>query len=222
MPVLLHPFAVPLFLVPLLAGLDGERVKDKTSPLIGKLGESIFHEAVTIADDPFLPGVPGGAPFDGEGVVARRRPLVEKGVLRSFNHTLETAKAAGEEATGGARRGAAGKPAPGIFNLVMEAGDTPHEDILRSIDRGLFLRYMSGSGQGNNLAGEFQMAVYSGYLIEGGQLTKRLKNVMVAGNVYDVFRRVEAVSSDRVPGWDDDYNVLAPYVLLGDVSVAGG
>jgi PmbA protein len=222
MPVLVHPFAVPQFLLPLLAGLDGESIKDGTSPLKDRMGERIFEESVTVFDDPFWAGSPGSAPFDAEGVAARRRPLVERGVLTSFNHTLETAKAVGHEPTGGAGRGADGKPKPGVFNLVMEAGDTPHEEILSSIDRGLFLRYMSGSGHANNLAGEFSMGVYSGFLIEGGRLTKRVKNVMVAGNVYDAFKRVAAVSADRVNSWTDDNRfALTPYVLLDGVSVAG-
>jgi PmbA protein len=222
MPVLVHPFAVPQFLLPLQAGLNGENIKDGTSPLKDRLGEQIFDERVTVWDDPFWADSPGSAPFDAEGVAARRRALVDRGVLTSFNHTLETAKAVGHEPTGGASRGAGGKPTPGIFNLVMEPGDAPHEDILSSIDRGLFLRYMSGSGQANNLAGEFSMGVYSGFLIEGGRLTKRVKNVMVAGNVYDAFRRVAAVSSDRVNSWTDDHRfALTPYVLLDGVSVAG-
>lgn len=222
MPVLLHPFAVPQFLVPLLAGVNGEGIKDGTSPLKDRMGEQIFDERVTVWDDPFWADSPGSAPFDAEGVAARKRALVERGVLTSFNHTLETAKAVGDEPTGGASRGAGGKPTAGIFNLVMEPGDAPHEDILSSVDRGLFLRYMSGSGQANNLAGEFSMGVYAGFLIEGGRLTKRVKNVMVAGNVYDVFRRVAAVSSDRVNSWTDDHRfALTPYVLLDGVSVAG-
>ena len=222
MPVLLHPFAVPQFLLPLLAGLDGESIKDGTSPLKDRIGERIFDEAVTAWDDPFWAGSPGSAPFDGEGVAARKRALVERGVLKSFNHTLETAKAVGREPTGGAGRREDGRPTPGIFNLVMEAGDAPHEEILSSIDKGLFLRYMAGSGQANNLAGEFSMGVYSGFLIERGRLTKRVKNVMVTGNVYDVFGRVAAVSSDRVNSWTDDNKfALMPYVLLDGVSVAG-
>jgi PmbA protein len=222
MPVLIHPFAVPQFLLPLLAGLDGENVKDGTSPLAGKIGERIFDERVTVWDDPFRPGSPGSAPFDGEGVAARKRALVERGVLRSFNHTLETAKAVRQEPTGGASRGEDGKPTPGIFNLVMEAGEAPHEEILAAVDRGLLLRYMAGAGQANNLAGEFSMGVYSGFLIERGRPTKRVKNVMVTGNVYDAFRRVAAVSSDRVSSWTDDNKfALMPYVLLDGVSVAG-
>jgi len=222
--VLIHPIAVPQFLLPLLVGMDGERIKDGTSPLGDKVGERILSDRITVTDDPFRPGLPASAPFDGEGVAARRRPLVEKGVLRSFNHTLETAKAVGHEPTGGARRGPGGKPTGGVFNLVMEAGETPYEEMLSSLDRGLFLRYMSGSGQANNLAGEFSMGVYSAFLVENGRLAKRLKNVMVAGNVYDVFQRVAAVSAERIRTWleDSSGNALMPYLLLEGVPVAGG
>ena len=95
MQVLLHPYALTQFLEPFLIGLNGEMVKYKTSPLTDKLGESIFSERVTMYDDPFWAGSPGSAPFDGEGIIARKRPLVENGVLKSFNHSLETAKALG-------------------------------------------------------------------------------------------------------------------------------
>ncbi len=220
MPVLLHPYALTQFLEPFIVGINGEQVKYGTSPLTDKLGEPIFGERVTLYDDPFWADSPGSAPFDGEGLVARKRSLVENGVLKSFNHSLETAKAVGDEPTGGAIRTASGKPMPGLFNLMMEPGETAFQDMLASVDNGLFLRYLSGSGQANVLAGEFSMGIYSGYLIENGEITKRLKNVMVAGNVYDVFKQVVDISAERFKCFGANAALL-PYVLLDDVSVAG-
>ncbi|MCP4230604.1 MAG: TldD/PmbA family protein [bacterium] len=220
MPVLLHPYALTQFLEPFIVGINGEQIKYGTSPLTDKLGDSIFHERVTMYDDPFWADSPGSAPFDGEGFAARKRPLVDNGVLRSFNHSLETAKAVGDEPTGGSIRSSSGKPMPGLFNLIMEPGDTPYKDIVSSVDNGLFLRYLSGSGQANMLAGEFSMGIYSGYLIENGKITKRLKNVMVAGNVYDVFKQVADISEERLMCFGAKPAQL-PYVLLDDVSAAG-
>jgi PmbA protein len=222
MDILVHPFALPQFLLPFLVGISGEKVKDGTSPLKNRLGERIFHDALTIVDEPLWPGSSSSAPFDGEGVVARTRPIIENGVLKSFNHTLDTAGAAGVEPTGGASRGPDGKPVPGLFNLIIAGGETPFDDMLAAVDRGLFVRFMAGSGMTNVLAGEFAMGVYSGYLIEKGKLTKRLKNVMAAGNVYDVFKRVGAVSRERVKSsFNGRPHALLPYVLLEKVSVAG-
>lgn len=220
MPVLLHPYALTQFLGPFIVGINGEQIKYGTSPLTDKLGEPIFSERVTLYDDPFWADSPGSAPFDGEGLVARKRSLVENGVLKSFNHSLETAKEVGDEPTGGAIRSASGKPVPGLFNLMMEPGETTFNDMLASVDNGLFLRYLSGSGQANVLAGEFSMGIYSGYMIENGEITKRLKNVMVAGNVYDVFKQVADISAERLKCFGANAALL-PYVLLDDVSVAG-
>jgi len=219
--ILLHPYAVADFLFPFVLGIDGERIKDKSSPLKEKLGETLFHPSLTLFDDPFLADSSDSAPFDGEGVAARKRIFVENGVLKMFKHTLETAQALGMEATGGARRSGNGKPYTSMFNLVCAAGDKPWQEMLQGLDKGMFLRYMSGGGQANALAGEFSMGVYSGFAVEKGELTRRVKKVMLGGNIYDVLKRVVAVSKERVLADIAGITAYLPYLLLEGVVVAG-
>ena len=219
--VLLHPYAVADFLYPFIIGIDGERIKDKTSPLRDKLGETIFHPSLTLWDDPYLADSADSASFDGEGVAARKRNFVEKGILQSFKHTLETAAILGMEPTGGARRSGGGKPYPSMFNLVCGKGEKSYKELQSNMDKGLFLRYMSGSGQANALAGEFSMGVYSGFMVEKGELTKRVKKIMLGGNIYDTLKKVVAVSKERMLADVLGVTAYLPYILLEGIAVAG-
>lgn len=221
LPVIIHPYAVEQFLMPLFSGINGERIKDGTSPLKERLGEELFHPSFTLRDDPLWTESSTSSAFDAEGVVSRPRVLVDKGKLMGFNHTLETAAALGVEPTGGAKRGSNGKPSPYGFNYIMEPGDSSYEKMLSSIDRGLFLRYMSGAGQANVLAGEFCMGVYSGFLIEKGKLSRRLKGVMVTGNLYNAFKSISAISQERLVMEECNGSFLLPYIQLEGLNIAG-
>jgi PmbA protein len=221
MPVIIHPYAVFQFLLPLLAGINGRFIKDGTSPLCGKIGEKIFNENITIYDNPFLEDSPASAGFDKEGVPARKRTIVDKGILKSFNHTLETARETGDEPTGGALRGGDGKAYPGVFNLVIENGEHSYKDLLNEIDDGLLLRFMSGSGQSNTLAGEYSMGVYSGFKLNDGDYDGRVKQIMVAGNIYDDFKRAIGVSKEGDYFFYDNVILHLPYILVDGISVSG-
>lgn len=217
MTVMIHPYALYQFLIPLVEGVSGVAVKDGNSPLIDKIGEKIISDKLTITDDPGCVDSPFNAPFDREGVIARERNIVEGGYLRSFNHTLDTASEVGNEPTGGAGRSTSGRAYPGVFNLSISPGNTSWKDMLKEMDSGLFLRYMSGSGQANTLAGEYSMGVYSAFLVENGELSSRLKKIMITGNLYDDFNRVLELSSERKLA----ENLNFPYVVVEDVSVSG-
>lgn len=221
MPVLIHPYAINQFIAPLMDGLNGENVLDGTSPLIDRRGDAVLSEKITISDEPFLEGFSTSAPFDMEGTPANRRVLIDRGVLSGFNHTLETAEECGDRPTGGAIRGGNGRAYPGAFNLTIEPGERSYKDILQSIDKGLFLRYMTGAGQANTLAGEYSMGILSGFLIEKGELTRRPKKVMISGNLYEDFLRVAEVSTERRKYSDGNTGFLFPYILVEDMSVYG-
>ena len=101
------------------------------------------------------------------------------------------------ESTASAVRSATTPPAPGFSTLTTERGTKSLGEMIESIDEGLIVYQPLGGGQSNLLMGEFSLNIGLGFKIERGKIAGRVKNTMVAGNVYDTFRRVEAVSGER-------------------------
>jgi PmbA protein len=216
MPVLFSPSGALVLGLPLMLGLDGKNVYTHTSPMAGKIGEKLFNDKITIVDDPVLDGRFGSAPYDDEGVAHRRTVLVEQGVLRGFLYDLKTAALAGVESTGNGSRSLFGPPDPSPSNLVFEAGGTPLADMIASIDEGLLVEEPLGLGQGNVISGAFSNALGLAFKIENGEIVGRVKDVSIAGNVYDLLQDVAAVSQERE--WIY-HNFSLPYMLLPDMNV---
>jgi PmbA protein len=221
MPVLFAPSGGLVLWGPLLEALGGKTVMHGTSPLRDKLGQTILDPRISITDDGLIPGALGSSAWDEEGVARRRTPLIAKGALRSFIHDLETARATKQPPTGnGDRPGIMGRPGPGFTNVVIAGGDQPWEKLVRGIDRGLLVQSVIGMGQGNTLPGSFSNPVDLAFLIEGGQVVGRVKDVSIAGNVYELLApgRLHALSSEaeRVHGsW------RLPWVRIDDMNVVG-
>lgn len=218
-PVLFTPAGSRVVWNPFLQGLSGKTVMLGTSPLRDRVGEAIFDPRIQVTDDGLLPGAFGSAPFDDEGVPRQTRVLVEDGVLRGFVHDLETAHATGQAPTGnGERGGATGKPNPGFSNLLVRGGETPLADLIKGIDYGLMVHMVMGMGQGNTLPGTFSNPLELGFLIENGEVKGRVKNVSIAGNVYELLKDgVGGISQEVEQTGGTTY---LPWLLL-DVNVVG-
>ncbi len=217
-PVIFTPKAVGLLLAPLELGCNGKLVQKGASPLIGRLGEKIADERLTIYDDPTIDFAPGSYPMDGEGIKAQRTPLLEKGVLKSYLFDLQTAGIMSTISTGNGIRGFASQPAPACTNITIEPGNMKLEDMIRDIKYGLLVDQVLGGGQSNTLAGEFSVNIDLGFLIENGELVGRVKDCMIAGNVFEVFsHRLAAIGSQ--PEWYGDNYVPALY--FSGLSVVG-
>lgn len=221
LPVLFSPAGSLLLWSPLLEALSGKTVMLGTSPLRDKLGQTILDPRVRLVDDGLLPGALGSAPFDDEGTPRRTTPLIDDGVLASFVHDLETARVTGQAPTGnGERGGALGKPGPGFTSLVVRGGDRGWQELVAGIDRGLLVHSVIGMGQGNTLPGTFSNPVDLAYAIEKGKVVGRVKDVSIAGNVYDLLgpKHLGAFSREveRISGGS-----RLPWVLVDDLNVVG-
>lgn len=217
LPVLFTAKAVGLLLQIFQTVLNGKIVQKGASPLVGRLGESILDERITIVDDGTVDYGDGSCPFDGDGVPCRRTPLFERGVLRNFVYDLQTAGMMGAQSTGNAGRGFASQPSPSATNVVLDAGDQPYESMLAGIGRGLLVDEVLGGGQSNVLAGEFSVNVGLGFLVEGGEAVGRVKDCMVAGNVFETFCRIRGIGDTQ----ETHGSVVAPPICFDAVSVAG-
>jgi PmbA protein len=218
MPVLFAPTGTLALGLPLSQGLNGKEVYKGTSPMVGKIGEKLFDEKVTIIDDGTIDGKFASASYDDEGVPRRRNMLIEKGVLKSFIYDLKTAAQSGVETTGNASRGLFNPPESSFTNLIIQPGETLLKDILASIDEGIMVEDLLGLGQGNIISGAFSNPLALAFKIEKGEIVGRVKDLSIAGNIYDLLKNVAAVSQETQWVYSTFH---APYVLIPEMNVAG-
>jgi PmbA protein len=217
LPVIFTPRGVASALAqPLMAGLNGKLVLEGSSPLTNKLGDKSFDNNFSIFDDPTIDFQPGSRPCDDEGTASQRTPLIENGVVANFLYDLQTAALAGKKSTGnGERHGSL--PSPSVSAFVVSAGKTTFNDMVADIREGLVVEFLMGAGQGNTLGGDFSGNVLLGYRIENGKIVGRVKDTMVAGNVYKVLNRVAAIGSETV--WVGGM-IQTPPIYFSSVSVS--
>jgi PmbA protein len=216
MPVLFSPTGALVLGLPLMLGLNGKNVYTGISPMAAKMGQKLFDDKLTIVDDATIDGKFGSASHDDEGVAHRRNALVQDGVLRGFLYDLKTAAQSGVESTGNGSRGLFSPPRPSPSNLVFQAGSTPLSDMISGIDKGLLVENVLGLGQGNVISGAFSNSVSLAFKIEKGEIVGRVKDVSIAGNIYDLLQDIAAISSETEWVY---HNFSLPYMLLEGMNV---
>jgi PmbA protein len=197
MPVIFTPLGVASALIgPLTIAFSGRMVHQGQSPLVGSLGKEMYDIRLSVWDDATLAYRPGSRPFDDEGVASRRNALIEKGIVRSFLYDLQTAGLAKAESTGSAERSLAAQPSISTSSLVLDEGEMSFEEMVRSVKEGLIVEELMGAGQGNVMGGDFSGNLLLGYKIDGGEITGRVKDTVVAGNVHQALKRLVAVGTE--------------------------
>jgi PmbA protein len=215
-PVIFMPTAVPDLLYPLLVGVNGKQFEKGVSPLIDKVGQKLLDERITIADNGLRDFGTASGPFDAEGVPRRRTALFDCGAFTGFLFDLATAAACRTRSTGSASRDYTSQPQPGISNIELLPGDARFENVLAGVGEGLLVYDCIGGGQSNVLAGDVAINVSSGFRIGNGKLTGRVKDTMIAGNVYEIFKSV-AVVGDAVRDLGSCY---VPFLMFSGLKVA--
>jgi PmbA protein len=213
---LFSPSAAPVLGLPIMLGLNGKNAYRSTSPMAGRLGEELFDRKLTVVDDPTLDGRPGSGSHDDEGVPRQRRVLIDGGVLQGVIYDLKTAAQAGAEPTGHGERELFSPPAPSFSNLILEGGGTPVADMIAGLEEGLLVESPLGLGQGNVLSGAFSNNLSLAFKIEGGEIVGRVKDVSIAGDIYQDVRCVEALSQEAEWVYG---GLRLPYVLLPELNV---
>jgi PmbA protein len=184
--------------------------------MAGKIGEQLFDGKLTVMDDGTLDGRPGSAPYDDEGIPRRCNTLIDHGVLKGFLYDLKTAAQAGAESTGNGTRELFSPPDISPSNLVVAAGGSSLDDMIADIDEGLLVEDLLGLGQGNIQSGAFSNPVALAFKIEKGEIVGRVKDVSIAGNIYELLKDVAAISKEQ--RWVMN-SLYAPYMLLPEMNV---
>lgn len=211
LPVVFGPLASGAFASGICAAASAEEVQRNRSFLIGKKGEQVASEQVTLVDDPLIPHGLGSAVCDGDGFPHRRVTVVERGVLLTYLHSHYTAKKAGEENTGHSTRGGI---AP--TNIIPALGTRTAAQIIAEVDDGLYVTL--GQPFPDTASGQVSAMVDAGFRIERGELTHPLKNTMVAGHGLELLANIDAVSSD----YRAEPGLVMPTVRVRAMKVASG
>ena len=197
MPVVLGPGWPGILLHEAIGhGLEGDFNRKKTSAFSERIGERVASDECTVVDDGTLPGRRGSLNIDDEGTPAACNILIEKGVLKSYMHDKLNARLMNTQSTGNGRRESfAYPPMPRMTNTYMLPGKHEPEEIIESVDKGIYAPNFGG-GQVDITSGKFVFSASEAYLIEKGKLTAPIKGAMLIGNGPDVLTKVSMVGSD--------------------------
>lgn len=177
-------------------GLEGDFNRKGTSAFSGRIGQQVASPLCTVIDDGTLPSRRGSLNVDDEGNPTSCTVLVENGILRGYMQDRLNARLMGVAPTGNGRRQSyAHMPMPRMTNTFMLAGESSPEDILASVDSGLYA-VSFGGGQVDITNGKFVFSANEAYLIEGGKVTRPVKGASLIGNGPDVLTRIAMVGND--------------------------
>jgi len=177
-------------------GLEGDFNRKGTSAFSGLIGERVATPECTVVDDGTLEGRRGSLNMDDEGSPTQYNTLIENGILKGYLHDKLNARLMNTRSTGNGRRESfAYPPMPRMTNTYMLPGKHAPEDVIASVDKGIYTPNFGG-GQVDITSGKFVFSASEAYLIENGKITAPVKGVMLIGNGPDVLTRVSMVGSD--------------------------
>ena len=176
--------------------LEASSVAYGRSQFADKLGQKIANEKVTAIDDGTIPNAWGSVNIDDEGTPAQRNVLIENGILKSFMIDSFNGRRMGMASTGSSRRQSyAYVPTSRMTNTYIAPGQDKNEDIIGSIEFGLYARDMGG-GSVNPVTGEFNFAVSEGYLIRNGQICEPVRGASLVGKGTEILHNIDMVGTE--------------------------
>lgn len=217
-PVVIDAKVASSFLGLMLDSFSAKSVEEKTSLFGDKMGQMIASPVITFTDDPFLADGPAARAFDSEGAPCQVTPLISKGRLTNFLTNSVLAKRMKIPHTASAARSSKSQLDIGISNLVVTTGDQSLQQLLAKYPRVIYITDFNGYHAGyNDGSGDFSLQS-EGQLWENGKFVKPLANFVTSGNIMQLLKDIEAVSSRRL---HPTSSVIAPDLLIPSLSIAG-
>jgi TldD protein len=209
--------------------LEATSVAKGNSVFAGKLGEIIASVKVTAVDDGTMPNSWGSLNIDDEGIPARKKVLIENGVLKGYMIDKLNGRRMKMEPTGSSRRQSYKfAPTSRMTNTYIAAGSDDNEDIIASIPYGLYAKKMGG-GSVNPVTGEFNFAVAEGYIVQNGKIDRPVRGATLIGRGSEILMKIDMVGKDlqlaqgmcgSVSG-SIPTNVGQPMIRVSEITVGG-
>jgi PmbA protein len=214
-PIVFDPLCARSLLSHLFDAVSGSSIYRKSSFLVDKIGDSVASSNVTVVDDARMPCGLGSSPFDDEGVPTQTTPIIENGVLKNYLQSAYTARKLGTQPTGNGSRAASGVVTIGPTNFYLKAGDYTPEEIIGSVEKGLFVVELIGFGV-NTVTGDYSRGAV-GIWIENGKFVHAVQEITIAGNLRELLKNVEMIGNDvTFVG-----SIGAPTLKIGSMVVSG-
>ena len=177
-------------------GLEGDFNRKGSSNYSNRIGEQVASSLCTIVDDGSLAGRRGSLSIDDEGTATQETVLIENGILVGYMQDKLNARLMNVKSTGNGRRQSfAHTPMPRMTNTFMRAGNHAPQEIIESVDKGVYAVNFGG-GSVDITSGRFVFSATEAYLIEGGKVTAPVRGATLIGNGPDVMNRVTMVGDD--------------------------
>ncbi|MEI2654717.1 MAG: TldD/PmbA family protein [Microthrixaceae bacterium] len=198
--------------------VDGESVFKGRSPFADRVGEQIASPLLTFVDDPTDSRSIAATAYDGEGLACRRNVLIDAGNLGAFLHNSYTGRRAGTASTGSALRGSRSLPGVGAQVLVMEPGARSFDELVASVDHGLYVSGFSGLHSGvNPVSGDFSVGA-DGLMIRNGAIAEPVREMTLASTIQRLLLDIVEVGGDLE--WLSSGDAAAS-LIIADVSMSG-
>lgn len=177
-------------------GLEGDFNRKGTSVFTNMIGQKVASELCTIIDDGTIPDQRGSLSVDDEGTPGQYNILIKNGILKKYMQDKLNARLMGTQSTGNGRRESYSYlPMPRMTNTYMLSGNSKIEDILDSIDYGIYAVNFSG-GQVDITSGKFVFSTLEAYLIKKGKISSPIKNTTLIGSGLEVMQNISMVGND--------------------------
>ncbi|MEB3214890.1 MAG: TldD/PmbA family protein [Nostocales cyanobacterium 94392] len=192
-PVLFTSKAADMLWGTLQSALNGKLVLEGASPWAERIGKQVVSSLLTLYQEP--DAGPYSCPFDDEGTPTKSLIFIQDGILQNFYCDRSTGNQLGIATTGnGFRPSLSSYPTPGLFNFLIKPGNGSLIELIEEMDNGLIVDQILGDSGG--ISGDFSINIDLGYLVENGQVTGRVKDTMVSGNIYTALKQLVKLGGD--------------------------
>jgi PmbA protein len=205
-PVLFDPSMAKSLIGHMLSAISGSALYQEASFLKGDLNQTIFPEWFSLYENPFLLGGFASRNFDSNGVQTRQRHIIDQGVLKGFLLSVYSAKRLGLQTTGNAG---------GAHNLLVQSKQTADDDLIKTMNRGLYVTSLMGQGV-NSVTGDYSRGA-SGFWVENGEIQFPVSELTIAGHLKDMYKSLVAVGNDV----DQRSKTFTGSWLIEEMTIAG-
>ncbi len=218
--VLMSPYLLGTILTYNIGFLSYFDIDSGLSPFIDKLNENIASKNVNLYDDPLNRNGMGFTPVDEEGTMTKKLDLINNGTLKNYMHSYSTAKKAGAKTTGNA-----GIIAPVPWQIHMEKGNKNVNDMIGSIDHGLYINNSWYTRFQDERTGTFSTVPRDGvFLIDHGEIRGTVSGIRISDSILNILKNITEVSNEEkyVKWWDEIHSSIMPSVKVENVNITKG
>ncbi len=201
---------------------SADRVQKDISALKGKIGQMIASETITLIEDPHMIGALASSSFDSEGVPTAPKRIIENGVLKTYLYNLKTAHKDGVKSTGNASKGSyKGTIGTAPSNIYIEPGKVPVEELIGSIEEGVFIVGFQGLHAGlDSISGDFSLQCH-GFEVKNGKLGKPVSQITVSGNFFEMLNAIDTIADDLNFSIMANDFMGAPSIRINKMAISG-